>query len=984
MIFDRTKLHAHREGKRIGKVPLRWKIILTIVIVIAVIIALTTFITDFLWFSELGYLSVFLTKLFTCLKIGIPIFLIVTVLTFVYLKTFRKKYSRNIDPSRDTAKSMIWAARGLALLEGIIVTCYSVSRLWLSGLKFFNQTKFHMTDPLFSHDISFYVFSVDFLKSLNMAVFIGVIFLLLITLFYYFLLNRNNEIPYDPDTEDAEIRGNRFSQEESSPDAEYVYEADSTEDPFVRSFHDVQRKTFTRQGVSGGNPNTRRYFSIASARTAILGIMIFLCLAFYFFLRQYTILYRHTGAVYGAGWTDVHIRLWIYRILCVLAIAGAVTVVTAVRKQKFKPVIYAPTAMLIAGIGGFIIAMVVQSLVVSPDELHKESKYLKYNINYTQAAYKLENVNTTSFPAKENLSAADIQNNEDTISNIRINDYDPTLTFYNQTQAIRQYYDFEHINVDRYTVNGSYTQTYLSSREINENSISDTWMNRHLKYTHGYGITMSQVDQITDSGQPEMLVGSVPPESRAKEISVSRPEIYYGEMTNDYVITGAKEDEFDYPDGDDNKYTRYEGSGGIRLNPFNRIMFSLREHSLKLLVSSNLNSRSKILVYRNVKDRVQKIMPYLSYEKDPYMITAGGKLYWIIDAYTTSSSYPYSEPYNNDATNVKGTNYVRNSVKVVVDAYNGTAKYYVVDKDDPVAATLQNIFPALFKDYSEMPEGIRKHVRYPDTMFEVQAKVYQRYHMNDVKVFYQNEDKWSIADEIYGTKKQQMTSNYYILNLPGEKKAEFVNSIPFTPSDKQNLSGLLMARNDGKHYGQLVLFKLPKSKVTYGPEQIESLIDQNTEISKEFSLWDSNGSTYTRGNMFVIPINDSLLYVEPVYLEATNTSIPEVKRVIVAYGDKIAYEPTLAEALDSMFGEGAGEGYSGEQSINSDDKSPADSKSASSGSGSGSSKASSDRSTIIQGAQDAFDKAQEARKDGDWAEYGNYLDKMEEYLEKLQ
>jgi uncharacterized membrane protein (UPF0182 family) len=975
MIFDRTKLHAHVEGKRTGKIPLGWKIILIAVVIIAVLIALTTFITDFLWFKELGYLSVFLTKLFTCLKIGIPLFLVVSLLTFLYLKTMRKKYSRHIGQEEESSRLILWSARGLALLEGLIVTYYSVSRLWLSGLKFFNQTSFHFKDPLFGHDISFYVFSVDFLKTITLAVLIGVIILLLITMLYFFLLNRNNEIPYDPDAEDSAIRGNRFSQQEKEPADDAVYNAEE-DDPFTRSFHDVERRSFSRQGVTGGNPNTQRYFSIAAGRTAVLGAVVFLSAAFYFFLRQYTILYRHTGAVYGAGWTDVHIRLWIYRIVAVLAVAGAGIVIYAVRKRKLKPIIYAPTAMLVVGIGGFILAMIVQNLVVSPDELSKESKYLKYNINYTQTAYKLNDVKTTSFPAEQNLDASDIQNNEDTIANIRINDYEPTMTFYNQTQAIRQYYDFAHINVDRYNVNGKYTQTYLSSREINENAISDTWMNRHLKYTHGYGITMSQVDRITDSGQPQMLVGSIPPESRAREISITQPEIYYGEMTNDYVLTGAKDDEFDYPDGDDNKYTRYEGAGGIKLTPFNRVMFSLREHSLKLLFSSNLSSRARIMVYRNVEERVKKIMPYLSYEEDPYMVTVNGKLYWIIDAYTTSNRYPYSEPYNNEATTVKGTNYVRNSVKVVVDAYNGTTSYYVVDKDDPLATTLQNIFPKLFKDIDAMPEALRQHIRYPDTMFEVQAKVYQRYHMSNVKVFYQNEDKWSIADEIYGTKKRQMTSNYYILNLPGEKKAEFVNSIPFTPSDKQNLSGLLMARNDGEHYGQLVLFKLPKSKVTYGPEQIESLIDQNTEISKEFSLWDSNGSKYTRGNMFVIPIDDSLLYVEPVYLEATNTSIPEVKRVIVAYGDKIAYEPTLAEALDAMFGEGAGEGYSGETSGNA--------RKTSSTSASSAAKAGSSRAELIEDAQDAFDKAQEARKDGDWAEYGSYLDKMEKALEKLQ
>ena len=330
-------------------------------------------------------------------------------------------------------------------------------------------------------------------------------------------------------------------------------------------------------------------------------------------------------------------------------------------------------------------------------------------------------------------------------------------------------------------------------------------------------------------------------------------------------------------------------------------MFSVREKSLKMLVSGNINSDSRILINRNIEERVKEIMPYLDYDSDPYMVTDGGKLYWIIDAYTATNRYPYSEPYSEDTD----VNYVRNSVKVVIDAYTGDTNYYIVDGNDPIAQTFKSIYPKLFKDFAEMPEGLKAHIRYPGTLLNIQAQIYQRYHMNDVKVFYQNEDLWQIASEIYGTEEQPMTPNYYIMKLPGEKSAEFVNSIPFTPKDKKNLMGLLVARNDGQEYGKLVLYQMPKSKIVYGPMQVEAQIDQNTEISKEFSLWSSSGSKYSRGNLFVIPIEDSLLYVEPVYLEATNSSIPEVKRVIVVYGDNIAYEATLAEALTSMFGEGS-------------------------------------------------------------------------------
>lgn len=450
-----------------------------------------------------------------------------------------------------------------------------------------------------------------------------------------------------------------------------------------------------------------------------------------------------------------------------------------------------------------------------------------------------------------------------------------------------------------------------------------------------------------------------------EEIEITRPEIYFGELTNNYVLVNTSEEEFDYPDGNSNKYTKYEGTAGIKMNPLNRFMFAVKEKSLKMLVSSNIKNDSKIVINRNITARVKTIMPYLEYDSDPYMITDNGKLYWIIDAYTYTSMYPYSEPYSSDTS----ANYIRNSVKVVIDAYNGDTVYYIVDEEDPIAQTFKSIYPVLFKDFDEMPEGIREHIRYPKTMLNIQAQVYQRYHMSDVKVFYQNEDLWEISSEIYGTKEQKMTPNYYIMKLPGEESAEFVSSIPFTPKDKKNLMGLLIARSDGDEYGNLVLYQMPKSKTVYGPMQVEAQIDQNTEISKEFSLWSSNGSSYSRGNLFIVPIEDSLLYIEPVYLEATNSSIPEVKRVIVVYGDKIAYESTLAEALNSMFGEG-----SAEESAGSDDK-----KSSAS---SGSSKSLS-QSEIITKAQEAFDNAQQAQQDGDWAKYGEYLDELDKYLNML-
>ena len=383
---------------------------------------------------------------------------------------------------------------------------------------------------------------------------------------------------------------------------------------------------------------------------------------------------------------------------------------------------------------------------------------------------------------------------------------------------------------------------------------------------------------------------------------------------------------------------------------------------MQMLVSSNINKDSRIIINRNILERVNKILPYLDYEKDPYMTVVDGKLYWIIDAYTTSSNYPYSEPYSGQ---IGTTNYIRNSIKVVVDAYNGDVNYYVVDNNDPIAKTYAKIYPTLFKSSDEVPAGIRKHFKYPSTLLNIQSNAYTKYHMNEVKVFYQKEDMWDVAHQIYGTKEKQMSSSFFIFNLPGEKKAEFINMIPFTPKSKQNMTAIMMARNDGDEYGKLVVYKLPKNKTVYGPMQVEAQIDQNSEIAKEFSLWNSSGTTYRRGDMFVIPVNNSIMYVEPVYLEASNQAIPEVRRVIVAYGDKIAYASTLDEALENLFGDGAGNTGS------------ISSQAASSGN-SGASK-----DELIVKAKEAYDNAIKSQKEGDWKAYGEYLDQLSGYLDQL-
>lgn len=946
-------------------------VLLVVVLVVGLFFSLIGFIADYLWFQEMGYLSVFFTQLTTQLKVGVPTFLVATGLIFLYLNHLKKGYFSKIASSEATdlkkLKKTTWFMAGVF---GIFITAISVLQLWFEILKFANSSSFDLADPLFGIDISFYIFKLDFLSYLNEILLIIIIGFIILTVLYYLVL--------------MTVRTPDVFKEQVPPEAEFADDSEryagsenpfaggnkksNTTDEFIGKFAEAftgkkyePKKTVNHRKQFDDN-NFKQLMSIASGKIALLGFVFFLMLGIDFFLEQFGLLQGHTGAVYGAGFTDVVITLWKLRILAVLSVVAAIMFVVHMKKKSYKKLLTIPVIMIAVGVLGTGAEFVIQTFVVSSDELSKETPYLEKNIEYTQYAYQLDEVKATAFAADNTLSASDIAANSETINNIRINDFSPTKQFYNQTQSIRQYYAFEDVDNDRYMVNGKYTQTYLATREIDEEKISDSWLNRHLKYTHGYGITLSRVDAVTASGQPDVLIGNIPPESEVEEIEITRPEIYFGELSNEYVVVGTDEAEFDYPSGDSNEYTYYEGTAGIKLNLFNRAVFAAREGSIQLLVSSNIDSDSRIIINRNVVERVKKIMPYLSYEEDPYMVTVDGKLYWMVDAYTTSANYPYSQPFDGNL------NYIRNSVKVVVDAYNGDVNFYIVDDKDPIAETYQKIYPALFKSYDQMPEGLKSHIRYPNKLLSIQAGIYARYHMEDIGVFYLNEDQWDIAYEIYGTEQVQMTPNYYIAKLPGEDSAEFFNSIPFTPKSKKNMTALLIARNDGEHYGELVLYQFPKNKTVYGPEQVEAQIDQNTEISKEFTLWSNRGTKYSRGNMFIIPINTSILYVEPVYLEATNSSIPEVKRIIMAYGDRIAYEETLAECLVSLFGDDAEEGVDSSKPTTDSDSQKSDSLST---------------NELIDKAVSAYDNAQDAMKAGDWSAYGKHLDELEKALNQL-
>ena len=969
------------------------RILITVLVVavalIALIVGLTTFITDFLWFRDIGQVEVFFKKLLTQIQIGVPVFIVIAALTFVYLKALRKGYKKRVEVVTETASKKIQTAVLwlLSIATGAVMTYLAISRLWFDWLQFTNSTSFDMTDPIFNNDISFYIFQLSFIRQVNDIVIMGVVAFAIVTfIYYYFLLS-----VLKPKT----IDGEPAEEQETTEEGQY-----SQGSPFGGGLGNILKMFGLggQDGQSAQNANLRRSSStqmtganlkellhIASKQITVIGIIFFLMIGVNYFLKQFDLLHSTTGSVFGAGFTDINVTLWVFRIIMVLAVVAAVFFAIGVQKKKVRTMLTIPVIMIVISLLGTGVGTLVQQLVVSPDEINKEEKYLKNNIAYTQSAYGLRDVVINEFPANNNLTSQDIIDNMDSIKNIRINDYDPAKTFYNSTQTIRQYYTFNDVDVDRYMINGEYTQTFISAREIDETKISQQWINKHIKYTHGYGVTLSRVDKVTASGQPDILIKDIPPKSDVAEIEITRPEIYFGESQSNYILVNTKEKEFDYPQGNSNTETTYEGDSGIKMNAFNRLMFSIKERDLQLLVSTNVTKDSKIVVRRNITERVNQIMPYLDYA-DPYLITVDGHLYWIYEGFTKSNKYPYSEPYAlADGVN---DNYLRNSVKVVINAYTGDTDYYIIDETDPIAQTFKSIYPKLFKDASEMPEGIRGHVRYPSKMLKAQADIYKKYHVNEYTVFYQGEDRWDIANEKVGAKEQEvaMTPNYYIYKLPGEKEVEFINSIPFTPMNKVNMTALLVARNDGDNYGKLVLYQLPKGNMIMGPSQIDAQIAQDPNISRDFSFWDNAGSTYLRGNMFVIPINDSLMYVEPIYLKASENSLPEVKKIIIYYNNKIAYEATLAEALDSMFGAGTGDqiaidlSQSGGQ-MAAPETTPTDPSTPSTPSTPSITGGSTDE--MIKQANEAFDNAVAAQKNGDWAKYGQELAKLEEILKKL-
>lgn len=844
------------------KSMLPWMALL-LLIIIGTMDSLIRFATNYLWFSELGYTGTFLTKVVAYFKLGIPVFIISSLVFFFYLRALKNRFNKvtGMTPDKATQAKIHKTLNFGSAVLGIIYSVLFVSTIWFDWLSFTNQTAFGKTDPVFGMDVSFYFFTLPLLKRfLGMG--LGLLFMLVLLTVGFMLLLMN-------------------VQPKSGED--HVY--DLNEFRFRNDIRSILN---------------RNIFSNAIVKIGILGSLALVLIAFTNVISVYDLVYSPRGAAYGASFTDILIALPGYWILAGVALIGAGLFLFGALKRRWRFMLVGPAVLLVVAVGIALTETAVQNFIVDPDERAKERTYIGYNIKNTQDAFGLSAVQTLEFPAEDTLQLSDLKDNADIIKNIRINDYKPLKMTINQLQGIRLYYEFNDVDIDRYMIDGEQRQVFLAARELNQDKLQQkTWVNSHLQFTHGYGVALSPVNEVTAEGQPVLMIKDIPPVTLKPELAIKRPEIYFGEFTNNYIIVNAREKEFDYPKGSDNVYVNYEGTAGIPLNFVNRVLFSIREKTLNPLISNALNADSRIILNRNILGRAQTIMPWLQYDQDPYIVInqEDGKLYWIVDAFTVSNRYPYSQPH------ASGVNYMRNSVKVVVDAYSGEINYYVYDKTDPLVMTYQKIFPELFKSADKMPAGLVPHIRYPQDFLDIQADIYKRYHVNNPDVFYNGEDIWDIAQEKYMQEQTQVESNYMMFRLPGEKEMEFILNIPFTPKDKSNMNALMMARNDGAHYGKIFVYRFPKDKLVQGPQMLESRIDQDTVISQQLTFWDQKGSQVLRGNLMSIPLKDSILYVEPIYLQSSGErSLPEMKRVVVSYGVKVVMEETLQKALDRLFG----------------------------------------------------------------------------------
>ncbi|MBD2564354.1 MULTISPECIES: UPF0182 family membrane protein [Nostoc] len=907
-------------------------IILIAIIGLSLSKTLVHILTEIWWFDTVGFSEVFWTKLTWQILTSIVTFAFYTLFLWINYQIAmhhtRHSSFRFFEDSTlvdYTDKFANFMALVLILFIGFGAASASTSA-WETILKYLHPTSFSEglrpggsdRDPIFQQDIDFYVFQLPLYEAIRNWLLFAFVWGLIVSFLVYFL-----------------------------------------------------KDSFTlrqRDGRITLNGKAKNHLSLLFAGIAAL-------IAVDFWLKRYSLLYSSNGVVFGAGYTDVHARLFAYSVTSIIALLVAVLLLLSIGRRS--------SALPMSGIVLFFMALVllngvypwfVQQFIVEPNELTKEKPYIANNIRFTQNAYHLHDVQRQNYTAVSQLNRQVLQSNQPTIRNIRLWDYRPLLSTYRQIQEMRLYYQFQSVDVDRYTLNGNYQQVMLSGRELAYSQLpqeAKTWVNQRLKYTHGYGLVMSPVNQVTSDGLPELYIKDIPPVSKVN-LQVSQPAIYYGEKTDNYIFTGTKTQEFDYPLGDGNAYTNYKGKGGVPIpTMWHRLAYAYDLGSLQILISNYFNQQSRIHYYRLLQERVSHVAPFLHLDSDPYLVVINGRLQWIVDGYTTSDRYPYSEPLaqTHKATEIfqggnieqildRDINYIRNSLKVLIDACDDTMQFFVVDETDPVLRTYQKIFPHLFTPNSAIPSEVKAHFRYPQDLFKIQTQMYLVYHMNDPELFYNREDLWRLPTETYEGNEHIMQPYYMIMRLPGAAKEEFIQILPFTPANKDNMIAWMAARSNSKEYGKLLLYEFPKQKLIFGPRQIEARIDQEPQISQQFTLWSQAGSKVIRGDLLVIPIDQSLLYVEPVYLRAEQGELPELKRVIVAYDKAVLMEETLEESLAAIFG-----GVQEQKPVPSP--------------------VTGEVSNLAKSALATYQKTQEALRQGNWAEYGRYQQELEDILEKL-
>jgi uncharacterized membrane protein (UPF0182 family) len=869
--------------------------------------------TDWLWFREVGYEQIFLRILSARAMLGSGVFLLALAVLYLNLRLAQRGLKRReltlytaqgprtIAVDLSQIKPLLY---GGAAVVAVLLALYAAAR-WDVWLMAWHAVPFGASDPILGRDVSFYVFQLPFLQFVQKLLF-------MITLV-------------------------------AAAAVAAVHVAGQS-----LMFHPAQ-------GLMASD-TARRHLSWLAA-------VLLLLLGFGAWLGIPDLLTAQSGIVHGASYVDVNARMPVQWLLVLAACAGAVLAVYQARVRRFWPILTAAGLYAGVAIAGGLYAGTLQRFYVAPNEQVLQTPYIEHSIAATRAGFALDRVVERQLSGEAELTPADIERNSATLHNVPLWNERPLLDTFGQIQEIRTYYDFVSVDNDRYVINGEYRQIMLSARELNSASLpSRTWINERLTFTHGYGLTLGPVNEVTREGLPVLFIKDLPLVSTV-DLQVTQPQIYYGELSNDHVFVKTATPEFDYPTGEDNVFGSYQGDGGVELGGLlGRVLFAIRFGSTDVLFSPSLLPESRVMMYRRISERVRRIAPFLTYDEDPYLAISDGRLIWIQDAYTTSTRYPYSSPVGG------GLNYIRNSVKATIDAYHGTTSFHLVDTDDPIAATLGRVFPGLLKPLAEMPEDLRVRLRYPQGIFALQAAVFATFHMTNPATFYNREDQWEIPSLELGGVPTPMAPYYTIMKLPGEAGAEFIQMLPYTPRQKDNLAAWMVARSDGEHYGQLMVFQLPKQTVIFGPRQIAARINQDQVIAPQITLWNQQGSEVIQGTLLVIPIEESLLYIRPMYLRAAGGRIPELKRVIVAYQNSIVMEETLAAALARLFPT---------SSLRRAAAAPAPEASRPAAG------ASAAIDELVAQAQAHYRRAMQAQRDGNWAQYGEEIKRLGDLLERI-